>query len=407
MRAEFARRVSLTLVTRVAGIAIGIVTLTMTTRILGPAGRGVFAVCMATVALVIQLSNCGLHAAGTHWLAREPARRQSVVNLLLWFSFAPVAILCVAIGGLLRWQPNLIRDVPFHTMALALAAAPASMFLLLASNAALGLGRTSLFNLLDLVTKVIGLASVLVLLWTGIDGVFAAYALLHLVAAGIAYAWLSDSTRPNWPERELLREMFGYGARIFLVGLCMFLVLRLDLFLVNAMLTTADAGQYSVAVQVGDVLTLGSASISAILFPTLSGMAPERRWPTTVRVVRVTGCLLGGGAVALALVARPLFTAWFGPTYDPAVTALWWLLPGLWCLGVNSLLHQHLAAFGMPWFLVWSTGAGAVVNGVTNVVLLPRFGINGAAIASTATYGALLCATTLFLGTRHGRAYLG
>ncbi len=397
---------SLTLVTRVSGIGIGIVTLTMTTRILGPAGRGVFAVCMATVALVVQLTNCGLHAAGTHWLAREPVRRGSVINLLLWFSFVPVVILCVAIAGVLRWQPHLIRDVPFHTMALALVAAPGSMFLLLASNAALGLGRTTLFNALDLATKLIGLASVLALLWGGIDAVFATYALLHLALAGVAYAGLSDSWRPGWPERELLRDMFGYGARLFLVGLCMFLVLRLDLFLVNAMLTTADAGQYSVAVQVGDVLTLGSASVSAILFPTLSGMTPERRWPTTRRVLRVTGLLLGGGALALGLVARPLFTAWFGPTYDPAVTALWWLLPGLWCLGLNSLLHQHLAAFGMPWFLVWSTAAGALVNAVANVVLLPTFGINGAAIVSTATYGVLLCATMGFLGTRHGRPYI-
>jgi O-antigen/teichoic acid export membrane protein len=73
---------------------------------------------------------------------------------------------------------------------------------------------------------------------------------------------------------------------------------------------------------------------------------------------------------------------------------------------MNSLLHQHLAAFQMPWFLAWSTAGGAGVNAIANVVLLPRFGIGGAALASTITYAGLLCATVLFLGSPHGRRYL-
>jgi O-antigen/teichoic acid export membrane protein len=406
MSREFARGVSLTFITRISGVAIGIVTLTVTTRLLGPEGRGVFAVCMAAIALLLQLTNLGLHAAATYWLAHAPERRQDVADLLVWFCAGPVAAAALAAIGLALIFPAVIPDVPLRTFTLAMASAPPAMFLLLASNAALGLRLTNAFNTIDLATKIIGLAAVLVLFCGSLNGVFTGYAVLHAIAAVAVYGWFAGLRRPRRPSPAIVRDMVGYGTRIFVVGLSMFLVLRLDIFLVNGMLSTADAGRYSVAVQVGEVLSLASASISAILFPTLSAMAAERRWPATRRVLRVTGALLAAGAVAVGAVAKPLFHLWFGPAYDPAVIALWWLLPGLWCLGMNSLLHQHLAAFQMPWFLAWSTAGGASVNAIANVVLLPRFGIGGAALASTITYAGLLCATVLFLGSPHGRRYL-
>ena len=55
----------------------------------------------------------------------------------------------------------------------------------------------------------------------------------------------------------------------------------------------------------------------------------------------------------------------------------------------------------MPWFLVWSTSGGAVLNVIANLLLLPRYGIAGAALASTVTYAGLLGATTAFVRVRH------
>jgi O-antigen/teichoic acid export membrane protein len=399
---NFARGVSLTFVTRIIGIGIGVVTLTLTSRLLGPAGRGVFSVSMAAIAMVLQFTNLGLHVAATYWLARHPDRSVAIQRFLVWFSAVPVALVCAGVALLVFLKPDVLAGVPISLVVVAMAAGPPCMFLMLASNALLGLGRPVAFNGIDLLTKVLGLIAVLVLpLGGSLLAVFVVYAALHWIAAVSVYAWATERSWPSLPDMQVCGEMLQYGWPRFMIGLSMFLVLRADLFLVNGILGAGDAGRYSVAVQVGEILSLGAASIAAILFPTLSAMPPEQRWQTTKKVLHVSGTLLGAAGIGLAIVARPLFAVWFGPSYASSVVALWYLLPGLWCLGINTLLIQHLVTGEMTWFLVWSTCGGAVLNVIANLLLLPRYGVPGAALASTVTYAGLLAATAVFMRVRH------
>jgi O-antigen/teichoic acid export membrane protein len=54
----------------------------------------------------------------------------------------------------------------------------------------------------------------------------------------------------------------------------------------------------------------------------------------------------------------------------------------------------------MPWFAVISTGAAAAMNLAMNAALIPRFGIEGAAAASSITYALLLCVSGVYMVLR-------
>ena len=399
MPPSFVWGVAQTFGTRVLGIAVGVLTLTLTTWLLGPEGRGQFTLTMAALAMIIQFGNAGLHSSATYWLAQDHARRRAVGGLLAWFSFGPVAVLfAIALTAVWLW-PQLIPDVPTRNLALAFLAGPPSMFMLLASNAFLGLGRPGAFNLLDLAGKLAGACAVLFLFLGDLDVVFAVYAALHLAIAAAAYNLLVGPGWPGLPDWRIAREMVGFGARVFVVNLAMFLVLRMDLFLLNALTGTKEAGLYSVAVQIGDILMLTTASVAAMLFPRLTAMEAGQRWRATKRVLRVSGAVLAVIALTLAAMARPVFARWFGADFVDSTVSLYWLLPGLWCLGMNTLLYQHLSSFGMPAFMVVSTCAGAVFNAVINLWAIPRYGMVGAAAVSSATYILLLVSTIVYLNT--------
>ena len=399
MPPSFVWGVAQTFGTRVLGIVVGVLTLTLTTWLLGPEGRGQFTLTMAAVAAIIQFGNAGLHASATYWLAQDQTRRHAVSSLLAWFSFGPIAVLFALALVAVRLWPQLIPDVPIRYLALAFLAGPPSMFMLLAGNALLGLGRPGAFNLLDLAGKLAGACAVVFLLWTSLDVVFGVYAALHLVIAVAAYNLLAGSVPPGRPDWRTARDMIGFGARLFVANLAMFLVLRLDLFLLNALAGTKQAGLYSVAVQIGDILMLTSASVAAMLFPRLTAMEAGQRWRATKRVLKVSGAVLAAIAIVLAGMARPVFARWFGPEFVDSTIALYWLLPGLWCLGMNTLLYQHLSAFGLPAFMVVSTCAGAAFNGAVNLWAIPRYGMAGAAAVSSATYILLLVSTIVYLNT--------
>ena len=68
---DFVRKISQTFVTRVFVAAIGLVTSVLVARILGPEGRGAYAVAMAIGAMGVQLGNLGLQAANTYVISRQ------------------------------------------------------------------------------------------------------------------------------------------------------------------------------------------------------------------------------------------------------------------------------------------------------------------------------------------------
>jgi O-antigen/teichoic acid export membrane protein len=394
---SFLRTVSLTFGTRVAGLAVGVLTLTATTRLLGPEGRGQYAVVMTALALVLQVSHCGLHSASVFFLARRPELRRDVGALLLWASLGITGPVALATFALAAVVPSMLGSVPLGLLGLGLVAAPAAMFVLLAANALLGLGRAPWFNGLELGTRLVGLAAAGLLLWWPLSTQFAAYVALTYLLAGVAYARLLGPAVPRPPRLPLTAAMFGYGLRAFLSTLLMVLVLRAGLFLLNALAGTAAAGRYSVALNVAEIVSLAAASVNAILFPRLSSMTPARRWSTARRVARSTGAVLALMALGLAVVGRPVIVAWFGLDFEPAVVALWWLLPGMWCLGVNSVLYQYLAAAGMPWFVVGAPLVGVAATTVLSLALIPALGIAGAAAACTLTCVLLLLGTLGYL----------
>jgi O-antigen/teichoic acid export membrane protein len=402
-RPSFVRVVSETFAARIIGIAVGVVTLTLTTRLLGPEGRGQFAVVMATLALVLQFANFGLPSSATYFLSRDPSRRTEIVGVLFWFSlFVVSAISCVAFLMAVR-APGLFQSVPRGWLGLALLSAPPAMFVLLAGNAFLGIGRPRLFNALDLAAKFIGLVAVLLLVRYPMQAFLAAYGTLHYALAVSAYERLLGWHAPRIPSKAAVRGLIGYGARAYLATLFMFVVLRIDLFLVTAIRGIADAGQYSVAVQVAEILNIAAASIAAMAFPRLTALPAGERLAAARRVAAATGVVLGFGVIAVGFSARVIFPRWFGPQFTPAVTALWWLLPGLWCLGVNSVLYQHLAASGMPWFMVIAVAFAAALNVAVNLLVIPRWGILGSAFASTVAYATLLMMTVVYLRSNRSR----
>lgn len=63
-----------------------------------------------------------------------------------------------------------------------------------------------------------------------------------------------------------------------------------------------------------------------------------------------------------------------------------WLLPGVVVMAWGRVLANGASARGKPGVYLAATSLGLVVNVIANVVLIPRYGIVGAAVATTLVY---------------------
>ena len=104
-------------------------------------------------------------------------------------------------------------------------------------------------------------------------------------------------------------------------------------------------------------------------------------------------------AIGMASLAPDFVRFYLGETMLPSVTPLLILLPGTLGFAIARPILSISHAKGQLRTLIATTGAAAVLNFGLNVLLIPRYGILGAAMATTTGYAAL--GVLQFFGARH------
>jgi O-antigen/teichoic acid export membrane protein len=92
------------------------------------------------------------------------------------------------------------------------------------------------------------------------------------------------------------------------------------------------------------------------------------------------------GAVVMFIVSRQLILLVFGPTMLPALHPLWLLLPGVVTLTAAKVIASYLSGIGKPIYSTYISGGTVILTVILDIVLIPRYGISGAAVASSIVY---------------------
>jgi O-antigen/teichoic acid export membrane protein len=409
METGFRSRVALTLAGRGTTIALGLVSSVVTARWLGPEGRGILATLGVVTGLALQFGNPGLHTGNVYFVAKEPRRAAAVLGNTLVVSFAAGALAGLVALSAAVARPDWFPGIGPALIAITAAALPFQFMILLYQNTLLGLGDAVAFNLLEVGNKAVtflALAAWLVAFGGGAGGAVVLFAVMAAIT-GSASALACARHAPFRPsfDRGLFAEMIRYGGRVWVSCLLSFLVIRSDLLLVNYFRGTAEAGVYSIAVQIADTLLLLPVTIGMILLPRVAAEGAGREDEVTARVLRHTALFLGVLVAAAFVLVGPVVRTLYGPGFEGAIAATRCLLPGIFALGLNGVLMNHFGGRGMPAVTMVAPLAGLVANVGLNLVVVPRWGMQGAAVTSSAAY-ALMLAVSLGAFLRHGRVDL-
>ena len=251
--------------------------------------------------------------------------------------------------------------------------------------------RVLLFNIVDLAGKGLGLLATILVLHLLHLGVWELMlsGLVISVGGSLVTMWIVFREAPLslGIDRELARDMLRYGMKFYLACLCAFLVIRIDLLMVNYFNGVIEAGIYSVAVGFADLLYMLPIAIGTILFPRIArDQAGEGG--LTLMACRFAVLLMGAICLAAALLAKPMILLLYGSAFtDPS--PLLWLLPGVFVLSLEAIVASDLAGRGYPAILVVYWCVGLLLNIGLNLMLIPRWGATGAAASSTVTYAVM------------------
>jgi O-antigen/teichoic acid export membrane protein len=390
VRSDFIRKVAATYSTQLLVVFFGIITSAIIARILGPAGRGEYSVVVAWGMIGMQFGNLGLHASNIYYVAKDRKLLAPLAGNSLAVSLLAAIVFALISCALLRLRPDIV-PVRGPLLVLAWIWAAASLACLLVQNLLMGVHDVSGYNKTELWKRIFSIAlivAVIVLHW--ITPLSIVVVSLMAIVWGLAYAlWRLRKSSMGFPapSLDLFRRTLGFGANAYLVAFFAFLVLRADLLMVNHYLGAQQAGYYSIASTLADYLLLLPAAIAAILFPKLSGIQSPQdslRWArkSTLGAAAILLPTVAVSALAVRLVVRILF----GTAYLPAVGAFLFLTPGIFFLGVETVLVQYLNSIGIPVSVVVAWVITCGVNIAVNVWAIPRFGISGASAVSSVCY---------------------
>jgi O-antigen/teichoic acid export membrane protein len=187
---------------------------------------------------------------------------------------------------------------------------------------------------------------------------------------------------------DIVKKTLGYGWKAHLSNILAYVNYKADVFLVNLFIGPAAVGVYVIAVAMAEKLWLMSQAVSTVLLPRLSQLTDDEHTRKTLTPLIARWVLLATllAALILAFVAHWLIVMIFGAEYSGAVLPLWILLPGIVCSSASRVLSNDIAARGRPQWNMYTAVVVVTVNVIGNILLIPDFGLLGAATATTIAF---------------------
>ncbi|MFD1562847.1 lipopolysaccharide biosynthesis protein [Haloarchaeobius amylolyticus] len=386
-------------------LTISIIFTPILVRLLGPTQYGQYAVILSVYGLISIVMRQGTQESIRKYISeRTDLEWQSAV---FGYVLRPVVVLGLVVGSgfvFAAWSGLAAR---------VFGDAFTSLFYLLGLYAIcrqfrthilytlMGLQLESRSELLYIVRKVlfVTLALTLVYLGHGVEGVLIADITTNTVVAVIGLGFVSRkiSLRSAISPADVglpKRQIFNYAISSVFFFLFLTSLYHVDVLLLQYWTSDEVVGYYKGALAIAEVLWLAPKAVQLSILQRVSMLwnrdeidAIQRKAQLVTRYVFLFTALLTLGMAVLAADFVPLY---LGESFDSAVTPLRLLLPGVlgFAMARPTLAINQARRSLRP--LLVATGACSLVNLVLNLLLIPTYGMIGAAIATSIGYGSLV-----------------
>jgi O-antigen/teichoic acid export membrane protein len=360
-------------------------------RALGPVGKGEYALITLAGAMLARLGNSGVGTSVVYHIGQGGDRRGDIVPNALMVSLGLSSLM--VLGFLVFYNSfgsQVFAGVTLSLLLAGVAMTPVTLAGQYLQQSLVALGGVvdySLINVLGKVTGVLLAILFVVVFRLAVFGAVLAGIIVSLVMC-VSFFWRVRRRCPMILSVDvgLMKRLLGFGLRVHLGGLTMFLTYRLDMFFVNAFVGTEGVGFYALGVNAAELLLFLSQSIALILLPRVSSWSARESDKLVPVVARNAALLTSLGALGLLVCGRSVIFYLYGPAFLPALVPMLMLLPGVVFLAVTKILSTYIVGRGRPLIDSLVAVSALMFTVILDLRFIPVWGIAGAALASTFSY---------------------
>lgn len=389
--ARYFRNSSWLVVPRIGNATVGLVVGIIVARHLGPQDLGTLSYISSLVALFTAVASLGLDAIVVRELVKYPAvgnrllgtafglrlLASLVIAAGLWAAFCELsdsttakALLGFAVISLIAQSTNIVQS-HFHAVVR---------------------GRSIAYS--QLARIVVTVISSVILVWAGAGVLW--FGALGLVAALIEAAVLLQLYRRGGHHPSAWRFDTALGRRLLsdswpliLSGIAVSLYMKVDQVIIAALMDEHAVGLYAVAVRLAEGWSFVPVAIIASVFPAVVRMGQSgdpKYWRRVQQLYDLMVILGVSVAVPVTVFSDTIVHLLYGDAYagagDVLAISTWSAL----FIALGAANMRVLLSEGRTKQSFVRTGTGAALNIALNYLLIPPFGLTGAAVATVAAY---------------------
>lgn len=374
-------------------------------RYLGPSQFGLLSYAVSFVGLFAFINSFGIDSILVRELVQNPDKRDELLGSALLLKVIGTIALALLVG-----TAAVIAKGNATTNILILIITTSYFF--------------QVFNIIDLFfqSQVLSKKMVVAQLLISIVLAFTKLILIHLRASLVFFAFIyileavllagafvSIYTAHrlsifNWkPHFTTMTTMLKSSWLLLFSSATAMIYLKIDQVMVGHMINTDAVGIYAVAVKLSEIWYFVPSIILSSLLPAIINAQKAGKQIYEKRLMylyALLGWLAIGIALLVSLFSNQIIDTLFGHVYAPAVSVLrvyvWAGVPIFLGMGLGQFLlaeNYMIINFFLSLF-------GAITNIILNIFLIPRYGINGAAIATLISYSVIILSIFLFKKTR-------
>lgn len=398
---------------RALGLGLAFISAIALARLLGPEEYGKYAFAMAIFMIIEPIAGGGLSTLATRDLADAGATNETKRLLVTEFLSASV-LLSFLICALFAFGMVALGLLGISVALLSLLVVPGAIVFQTACGSLVGqhliktsqflsqIGKPALFLILIFFAYLlpnVALGSNMALGLMGISSWLAMFAALRLAPIGPNAAGFH---RPEFGRvAELLKISFPFA----LITALQYLQTRIDVIFIGWLMGDADVGYYQVATRAAQLASLPASLLVVMMSPRFSRLFKSEDWVGLRRTFwKSSGLAVAAGLLAFVVLwafAAPLVVGLFGPSYEPSLAPFGVLLVAQFLFSAIALPAALLTMTERQTSLVNTLLVTSTLNAAGNAVLIPSYGLIGAA-AATSLVGLITLVWVLLLAWRSG-----
>lgn len=387
--------------TRYLIVIIGMAISVLLSRALTASGRGAYAYIIAFASSAAWISHFSIETSLMLSWSVERERSQLVGAAIAVAAIAGTTAMALGIGAVRLFDLTVPEGGASWMLIAALLTIPSVLLALYLNAVLVNDGRIDEMNRVGLVTAIAQLIALVGLVLMG-----------SLTVSSGVILWTASMFLPvvfllplvirqpgvRWSGNVSVRRLLAVGLRYHPGAVALALILRLDILLLGSRVDVAQLGIYSLAVSLVELSLVATSASSQVAVQVQVRGEPHSHADFTAAVSRTNGVLAGVLMILLVAAGPWAITLIFGESYAGTTGPVVALAPGVVALSMMRPIAVFVTRLNRPYVVSSALIIGLVANIGLNLMMIPWWGIVGAAVASSLVYiGLLVWAAVWFL----------